>query len=187
MVASSRLAAISMNTPLQPSLKATRSGSTLIEALLSAAIASTAIAGLCVANASCLGIARAHKEVLVADQCLQLRIEQCRAATWTQLTDGNNVSNILAQPSGNDGSLQGQIETISISPYPDVTPTVAPLVVNRDATGARSLLSQPPVGFSLRSAVAVRIDVQESWTSAQARRTRQRAASTVVALGGLLH
>ena len=167
--------------------RTSRAGSTLVESLVSAAIASTAIAGLFVANATCLGLARAHKEVLVADQCLQQRVEQFRAATWTQVTDTGNASTILAQPSANDGTLQSQVETITISPYPVVTPTVNPITVTRDPTGLTTILTQPPVGFSLRSATAVRIDVQESWTSAQARRTRQRTASTVVALGGLLH
>ena len=176
-----------MKLPPSRALRKSQAGSTLIESLVSAAIASTAIAGLCVANADCLGIARAHKEVLVADQCLQQRIEQCRAATWTQLTDASNASGVLAQSSANDGTLQGQVETITISPYPPVTPTVNPIAVSRAATGQTTILTQPPTGFSLRNAAAVRIDVQEAWTSAQAQRTRQRAVSTVVALGGLLH
>ena len=176
-----------MNFPPLHSLRKAQAGSTLVESMVSAAIAATAIGGLCVANANCLGIARAHKEVLVADQCLQGRIEQCRAATWTQLTDSSNASAILAQPSANDGSLQAQTETITVSPYPAVTPTVTPLTLSRDASGAVSVVTLPPVGFSLRSSLAVRIDVQESWTSAQGKRTRQRTASTVVALGGLLH
>ena len=176
-----------MNTTLLQLSRKSRAGSTLVESLVSAAIASTAIAGLCVANANCLGIARAHKEVMVADQCTQQRLEQFRAATWTQVTDATNVSLILAQPSANDGSLQGQIETVTISAYPVVTPAVTPISVNRVAAGGTNILTLPPVGFSLRSATAVRIDIQESWTSAQGKRTRQRAGSTVVALGGLLH
>ena len=176
-----------MNTLLRrTSKKMSRAGSTLVESMVSAAIASTALAGLCVANASCLGIARSHKEFLVADQCLQQRIEQFRAANWSQLTDSNSASSILAQPSANDGSLQGQTETITISAYPAVIPPAAPIIISRDATGLLSILSQSPVGFSLRSSTAVRVDIQEAWVSAQARRTRQRTASTVVALGGLL-
>ena len=118
---------------------------------------------------------------------MQQRIEQFRAASWTQVTDATNASTILAQPSANDGTLQAQTETITISAYPAVTPAVAPISVNRIAAGGTTILTVPPVGFSLRSATAVRIDIQESWTSAQAGRTRQRAGSTVVALGGLLH
>ena len=163
-----------------------QAGSTLVEAMIGTVIAATGITALCVASADCLGITRAHKEVLVANQCLQQRAEQYRAAGWPQLTDADNVRALLAQPTVNDGILAGQTEKITVNAYPPVTPAVTPIVVTRDASGTTTIVSQP-AGYSLRDAVAVEIDFQEAWTSAQGHRTRSFEASTVVALGGLVH
>lgn len=161
-------------------------GGTLVEAMIGTAIAATGITALCVASADCLGISRAHKEVLVANQCLQQRAEQYRAAGWPQITDANNVQALLAQPTANNGVLDGHTEKITVNAYPPVTPAVTPIVVTRDAAGNTVIVSQPS-GYSLRDAVAVEIDFQEAWTSAQGHRTRSFEASTVVALGGIVH
>ena len=163
-----------------------QAGSSLVETLVSTSIAAISIAGLCVANANCLGIVRAHREMLVADQCLQQRIELFRSANWSQVTDASSASTVLNTPSANDGSLNGQTEMITISPYPPVQPAVVPIALIRNTDGTIGTLSFPPPGFSLRSAVAVRVDLQEAWVSAQGGRRRVRSASTVVALGGLL-
>ena len=131
-----------------------QAGSTILEALIGTAIAAVGISGLCVANANCLGIARAHKEVLIADQCLQQRSEQYRSATWSQLTDAASVTAMLnVQPVNYTTPLDGQTETITVSPYPPVTPPVTPLVITRDATGTTRIVSQPPSGFYLRNSV----------------------------------
>lgn len=180
-----------ITVPAQPWLRTfsrrAESGSTLAEALVGIVIASTGIAGLCVADADCLGIARAHKEFLVANQCLQQRVEQFRAANWSQVTDASQVSAILqSQTPVNNGYLNTQTEKITVNAYPPVTPPVAAIVVTRDGSGTVSIASQPS-GFSLRSTVAVKIDFQEAWNSAQGERTRVRESSTVVALGGLAH
>ena len=135
--------------------------------------------------ANCLGIARSHREAMIAEQCLEQRAEQFRAASWLQLTDANSTSSLLSQTSANDGTLQDQVETVTINAYPAVVPAVTPVTVNRDAAGTMSLLSQLPSNFSLRNAAAVRIDFQEAWTSTQGR-LRVKQASIVIALGGLL-
>ncbi len=166
------------------------SGSGLVETLVGGAIATLGITGLCVANANCLSIARSHREVLIVNQCLQQRAEQYRAANWRQVTDPNSALALSQNPpaSANYSALQDQSETITITPYPAVTPpTVIPLVITRDATGVSTIVSQPDLTFNLRASAAVRIDFLESWTSAQGRRPRTRSTTTVIALGGLLH
>ena len=163
-----------------------RWGGSVAEALVGTAIAATGLTSLCVANADCLGITRAHREALVANQCLQQRVEQYRAANWKQVTDANNVRALLSQAPANDQVLDGQTETVIVSAYPPVQPSVDPIKVTRAADGTVTLVSQPG-GYSLRDALAVRVDFQESWTSAQGHRTRIRETSTVIALGGTLH
>ena len=153
--------------------------------MMGTAIASVGIAGLCVANAQCLRIARAHREMLTADHCMQQRIDQFRTANWTQLTDPAALGALLSVTPVNDDALANHAENVTVTPYPAVSPAVAPMSVTRGATGAAAVTSQPPTGFILRNVTAVRVDFQENWTSADGR-PRSRAASTVVAFGGLL-
>ena len=165
-----------------------RGGSTLVEAVLGTAIASVGIAGLCVANAQCLRITQAHREVLTADHCLQQRIDQFRAANWSQLTDPAAVSALMSVPPVNDDALGNHTESITITPYPAVTSpagsSVGPMSVTRDATGKPTVPS-PLSGFSLRNVTAVQINFLEGWSSSGGR-TRSRGGVTVIAFGGLL-
>ena len=175
-----------------PALFATRSrlsaGSTVAETVVATAIASIGITGLCVASAHCVGIARAHRELLIADHCLQERTEQFRAANWAQLTDANAVQRLMnTDPASNTDALAGQQESVSVSAYPPVTPAVAPITATKVPAGTAGIVSQPVTGFYLRNVTAVRVDFRETWTSAQGKRVRTRETSTVIAAGGLLH
>lgn len=169
-----------------PQSRRDEAGLSIAEALISAALASTVIAALCMANAACLGLVKAHKETLAVTQRLNERIEQFRSANWSQITDAKQVQTLVAQTSTESSFLTDHVEQVTISTYPPVVPDVAPIKVSRSANGQTSIVSQPPSGFSLRNALAVRIDVRESWTSRQGKRPRLRESSTVVALGGLL-
>lgn len=164
-----------------------RAGYTIAEAMIAAAITVMGLIGLCVANANCLGMARAHREIVMADQCLQQRTEQFRAANWKQLTDAASVCALLNNPPITNGQLNGQAEQVTINAYPPVIPPPAPIIVTRSTGATSSVLSSLPTGFNLRNVTAVRIDFQEAWTSAQGARTRVRQTSTVIAIGGLLH
>ena len=164
-------------------------GSTLVEAVLGTAIASVGIASLCVANAQCLRITQAHREILTADHCLQQRIDQFRAANWTQLTDATAVGALMSVPAVNDDTLSNHTESVTITPYPavisPVTSPAKPVTVTRDPTGKTTVTSQPPTGFILRNVTAVQINFQEVWSS-NGGRTRSRGGVTVIAFGGLL-
>ena len=167
-------------------LSSRRTGSTLVETMVGAAIAALGLISLYVANSQCLGITRAHREILTADHCMEQRTEQCRAATWTQLTTTGGVQALLNIAPVNDDSLGGHTEKITVSANPTVTPPVSSIVVTRDASGNTAVVSQPPAGFYLQNSASVRIDFQETWISAQGGRTRSRETSTVIASGGLL-
>lgn len=168
------------------SRSAGRGGTTLVETMVGTAIASFGLIGLYVANAQCLGTTRAHKEILTAEHCLEQRTEQYRAATWTQLTTASGVQGLLNDPPVNDYSLGNHAETITVSANPTVVPPVRPLVVTRGPDGSTVVVSEPPSDFHLQNSASVRIDFQESWTSAQGGRSRSRETSTIVASGGLL-
>ena len=163
-----------------------RSGATLVETMVGVAIAAFGLIGLYVANSQCLGTAGAHREILTAEHCLEQRTEQCRAATWTQLTTASGIQALLSIAPVNDGALNNHNEKITVSANPTVVPPVSPIIVTRDPGGNTAVASQPPSGFYLQNSASVRIDFQETWTSAQAGRIRSRETSTVIASGGLL-
>ena len=163
-----------------------RAGATLVETMVGVVIAAFGLIGLYVANSQCLSTARAHREILTAEHCLEQRAEQCRAAAWTQLTTASGVQALLTIAPVNDGALNNHAEKITVSANPAVVPPVSPIIVTRDPGGNTAVASQPPSGFYLQNSASVRIDFQETWTSAQAGRLRSRETSTVVASGGLL-
>jgi hypothetical protein len=67
-----------------------------------------------------------------------------------------------------------------------VSPAPTPIVVQRHANGLVEIVSQPATGLYLRSLLAVRADIQVTWTSGQNQRQRQRVYSTVISMQGLL-
>ena len=75
---------------------------------------------------------------------------------------------------------------MTVSPYPETTPAVTPLRVERTANGEVQIVSQPPTGFSLRRLTAVRVNLRAEWVSRQSHRTRAREIATVVSVGGIL-
>lgn len=163
-----------------------QAGVTLVETMVGSALAAFGLIGLYVASSQCLSTTRAHREILTAEHCLEQRTEQYRAATWTQLTTASGVQGLLNVAPVNDAALGGHAERITVSAYPAAVPAPSPIVVTRDAGGNTAVVSQPPAGFYLQNASAVRIDFRETWTSLQGGRSRSRETSTVVASGGLL-
>lgn len=174
------------NRPSQP-IRQAQGGNTLVEALISTAVAAIGIAGLCVANANCLMITRAHKEVITADQCLHQRTEQFHAANWTQITGASGVAALLGiAPVGFTNVLPGHNEQVTVFAYPPVVPAAVPIVVTRVDNGVVSIVSQPGAGLILRNLAAVRIDFRETWLSVQGGRPRERDTSMIVVNGGLI-
>ena len=110
-------------------------------------IAAFGLIGLYVANGQCLSTTRAHREILTAEHCLEQRTEQCRAATWTQLTTTSGVQALMNVAPVNDDSLNNHTEKITVSANPTVTPSVSPIAVTRDPSGNTAVASQPPSGF----------------------------------------
>ena len=173
-------------TFLSVKTKAAQAGGGIVEAVVGTSIAVIGIAGLTLANGNCLSIARAHRELLTADHCLQQRADQFRGAGWSQITGASGVQSLLNVAAVNDDSLASHVEQVTVTAYPAVVPAVAPIVVTRDATGNTTITSQPPAGFILRNSAAVRLDFEEDWASSSGNRPRSRQTSTVIAFGGLL-
>ena len=155
--------------------------------MIAATLAATILAALATASSVCLGLVRAHRETVASTLLLQERLEQLRGGGWTNVTDSTMLCDqVLGRQSAQEPMLTGVRQQITVSPYPEVSPAAAPLKVEKSPTGAVSVTSQPPVGFSLRERISVRVDLRVEWTSRQNRRPRSRETSSIVAVGGLL-
>lgn len=162
-------------------------GATLVEVMIAASVVAIGFIGCWMALAQCLRVSGAHRETIAATECLMQRVDQSRAVGWGVITSGTNIRDqILNTPAGNLQALPNLQETITVTPYPALTPSPTPIIVTRDANGTRQIVSQLPAGLDLRSIFAVRVDFQLSWQSSLGQRQRIRQVSTVIALGALL-
>ena len=72
-------------------------------------------------------VARAHRETIAATECLLERAEESRAVGWTNLTTPAGIqNNIFINAPANAAALPQLQETITVSPYPALTPDADP-------------------------------------------------------------
>jgi hypothetical protein len=161
-------------------------GITFIEIMVAISVVAIGFAGCWMGLGQCLRVAAAHRETIAATESLMQRVEQTRAAGWGKITSATSIRDqILNTPLGSSAYLSQVNETITVTPYPALTPAPTPIVVTRSADGTVQIVSQPPQGLDLRAILAVRADVQLTWQGS-GNRTRTREISTVVALDALL-
>lgn len=159
----------------------------MIEAVIAAGLMGILFAAVATTYSTAMGVLRGQRETIAANLLLQGRVDQIRAAGWSQVSDPESLrQNILGLASPQGPSLPSVHETITVTAYPPTTPAQTPLCVDRATNGTTTIVSQPPAGFSLRRVLAVRVDVHVDWKSGQNSRKRTRETSTVVSLGGLL-
>jgi len=163
------------------------SGLTLVEVVISAALFSVMIAGLGLVDSSCRKLVRAQRETALASQTLGELVERLRASSWANLTRASTSADLLGQfESTSLNSLAQPTLRITVGPYPPVTPSLTPLVVERAPNGTTTIVSQPTAGLSLRAFLAVRVDVRIVWQAVDTSRQRTREIASVISLAGLL-
>jgi hypothetical protein len=174
---------------LQPSLAVVkyRAGLTLVEVVVSAALLSLMMLGLMALNGTCRSFVRAQRETALASYTVEHAIEDLRGRNWAQISSAAGVKTWL-QALSCDGltNLRRPRVTVTVAPYPPLSPAPTPIVVKRDADGSCTVVSQPASGFSLRALLAVRVDFELTWSSSNGNRERTRSISSVVSLSGLL-
>ena len=162
-------------------------GFTIPEVLAAACVMAVGFIAVWTSAGQCIQLAQAHRETIAATETLMRRVEDCRAAGWNTIVSADSIkADILQTPSADSCYLHNVEEQITVTPYPAVTPAPKPIVVQRHANGLVEITSQPPPGLYLRSTLAVRADIQVTWTSGPNQRSRQRVFSTVISLEGLL-
>jgi hypothetical protein len=176
-----------MSPRLSPTSRRNRAGLTLVEVVISAALFSVMIAGLGMVDSACRKLVRAQRETALASQTLDELVERLRASNWSGLTKASTISDLLSQFQSNSVTHLARPKVrVTVGPYPPVTPSPTPLVVERASDGTTTIVSQPAEGFSLRSFLAVRIDARIDWRAADGGRNRAREIASVVSLSGLL-
>jgi Tfp pilus assembly protein PilE len=98
-------------------------GTTLIEAMIAAALSALFLGSLFAMNSSSMVMIRMARETAAASQVLQQRIEELRIANWHQVTDATWVrDNLLNQDARGSSQLRNLTETVMLIPYGSSTP-----------------------------------------------------------------
>lgn len=167
--------------------RSAQAGITIPEVMVAAVIMAIGLIGVWTATGQCIRLAQSHRETIAATETLMRRVEDCRASGWNTIVSGDSIkADILQTPAADGGYLNNLEEQITVTPYPAVTPAPTPIIVQRHANGFVEVISQPSAGLYLRSLLAVRADIQVTWTSGLGQRKRTRVFSTVISLQGLL-
>ncbi|MEP6669649.1 MAG: hypothetical protein ABJF10_10880 [Chthoniobacter sp.] len=162
-------------------------GISIPEVLVALCVMAIGFVSIWMAAGQCIRLAQAHRETIAATETLMRRVEDCRAVGWNTIVSAQGIqADILQTPAADGGYLTNVEEQITITPYPPVSPAPTPIVVQRHANGSVQIVSEPAAGLYLRSLLAVRADLQVTWTSGQNQRQRQRQNSTVISMQGLL-
>ena len=160
-------------------------GATIIEVVLAGAIVALFLGSLFVLNSTGIGVVKAHRETAAANLCLQERVEQARAANWTEITDATWIKDqILQAPAPASSLLRNLEEQITVSVYPPPAVAVAATTVRRRSDGQVDIVSRMSAP-TIAGLQTIRLDFRDTWLSAQNSRTRVRETSTVFALGGI--
>jgi hypothetical protein len=171
---------ISSRTIGQPSLHASRAGSSLLEVMFSLGLVAIGFGALFSIYSSAFPLLRNQQDNIAATLCLHERLDRVRFLSWPAITSSERLpQELFATPAGGGATLSGLVEEITISVYPSPSPLPA-IKLRRRADGVVEVLSIA----SLSTASMVRVDLRDTWQ--QGRRTRTRELSAIVAYGGIV-
>ena len=106
--------------------KRSRSGLTLVETMMAAAIIAIFFATIFELNAVCLRYIDASKESVAALQGVQDRVEVLRNLSFTDLTNATFVQNLVATPAnGSDFVVTKPTEVVTIKAYDTAAKTTS--------------------------------------------------------------
>lgn len=156
-------------------------GFTLIETSVAVALVGMFVSFLLATSSNVLGLLRTAKDNVSASQALQERVEEMRIANWVQITDAQFLADQLFPRSANSTqALSAPVETITVSAYPPKIGSTA-AQVRREKNVTRVVSAN----LALKNERMVRVDVNLTWTGFPRNRPRARAATVLVAQGGI--
>lgn len=151
-----------------------------LEVMAAAGLVAIFLVGAFTANARGLSMIRSAKETTGASKILQQRMEQLRAASWTEVTDADSVKSFYATAPDAAESCNSFSETVTIAPWPTVA-APSTIRITRSSSGTTTIVSD---NVDLVDLPAVLVTTNVTWTGA-GNRTRTRETCTVIANGGL--
>ena len=164
-------------------LRSTRTstiGSTLIEAMMAAAVSALFLGSLFAINTASMGTIKMAREAAAASQILQQRVESMRIANWHQITDADWVkANLLNNAAPGSSELKTLSETLTLAPYG--SSNTATTLLTR--TGNSVVINRRNSNLLTENAVKVMWTV--SYTGAPNDRTTSRQTVAILAKGGV--
>ncbi|EDY18760.1 hypothetical protein CfE428DRAFT_3797 [Chthoniobacter flavus Ellin428] len=156
-------------------------GFTLVETLVSTAVALSGLAAAVLLNTAHLRLVKSGRQSNAATLSLQERVEEMRLGDWRKITNPDYLSNtLLAAPPRSAAPLDAISERVTITAYPDAS-AAQQLIVERETDGQRvTLLS----GSGLESQRLAQVEFRVSWSGSDGRR-RLRATTTMISNGGI--
>jgi Tfp pilus assembly protein PilV len=158
----------------------TRSGYTMIETIIAAAIAATFLSSLFTMNVATMDTIRCAKESIAASQILQQRMESMRIANWHEATDANWLhDNLLNTDALGSTPLRNLVETLILTPYGSLNAGNTQLT---RSNGTATIINQ---NTTLLEENAVKIIWTVSYTGAPNSRAASHQIVAILAKGGV--
>ncbi len=151
-------------------------GFAFVEAMVAASVAVIALGGFYASSMQAGRVLRMGREVVLASEILQQRIEALRyAPPWSNITTAAGIESVVATPTGASANFSNVTETYTVSGYP----SGSVLTVTRAPSGAFV-----DNGVDLSSTSCVKVTIIASWTGV-GNLQRSRQLSTIISKGGL--
>ncbi len=155
-------------------------GTTLVEAMIAAAISALFLGSLFAMNTSSMATIKMSRDVACASQVLQQRIESLRIANWHQITDAVWLrDNLLNADASGASQLKDASEAITLIPYGSSTSGNTKLT---RAGGQATILNQNDV---LLAENALKIIWTVTYTGTPNDRSTTRQTVAILAKGGV--
>ncbi|MGH8095122.1 MAG: hypothetical protein ACREIF_16905 [Chthoniobacterales bacterium] len=157
-----------------------RSGYTLIETTVAAAIAAMFLSSLFTMNVATMDTIRCAKESIAASQILQQRMESMRIANWHEATDAAWLrDNLLNTDVSGSTPLKNLIETLTLVPYGSASVGNTQLM---RSNGTATIVNQ---NTTLLDENAVKVIWTVNYTGAPNSRAVSRQIVAILAKGGV--
>ena len=104
--------------------RSSRNGSTLVEAIIAAAVLAVAVGGICLTCWKTMNVLRVNKAEAAATSCLVERTEQMRNSTWSQITSGTYIQAALNTPPSASSGIPGFTEELTLNAFPTATTAI---------------------------------------------------------------
>jgi hypothetical protein len=157
--------------------KQTCAAFTVMEAAFAAALVALFFVSLFALNTRCLYLVKSSRELTMAGQAAQSRLEQIRGCTWDQITDSSFIkTGILNSASLGAPTLGALSEVVTVNAYPTAVNPV--IQVTRASNGTVTVNT---TNSAIQSGAMATVSVQLSWKATFEARQKTLVAGTTYA------